>query len=48
MFSEKFGYKMVKEIQHESVSDSLRVRIWNLFYLSEIQDGGFCKNFTSV
>ena len=40
MFSEKFGYKMVKEIQHESVSDSLRVRIWNLFYLSEIQDGG--------
>ena len=41
MFSEKFGYKLVKEIQHESISDALRVRIWNLFYLSEIQAGGF-------
>ena len=40
MFSEKFGYKSVKAIQHESISDALRVRIWNLFYLSEIQAGG--------
>lgn len=40
MFSEKFGYKLAKEMQYESASDSLRVRIWNLFYLSEIQAGG--------
>ena len=40
MFSEKFGYKLIKEIQYESVSDTLRIRIWNLFYLSEIQAGG--------
>lgn len=41
MFSEKFGHKLAKPIQYESISDALRVRIWNLFYLSEIQVGGF-------
>lgn len=40
MFSEKFGYKSEKRIQYESISDMLRVRVWNLFYLSEIESGG--------
>ena len=37
MFSEQYGYKSEKEIQYESVSDALRVRIWNLFYQYDIQ-----------
>lgn len=40
MFSEKYGYKLEKQIQHECISDVLRKRIWNLFYQWEIQDGG--------
>ena len=40
MFSEKYGYKSEKQIQHECISDVLRKRIWNLFYQWEIQDGG--------
>ena len=40
MFSEKYGYKKQKNIQHESVSDEFRHRIWNLFYQSEIKEGG--------
>lgn len=40
MFSEKYGYKKQKTIQYESISDELRRRIWNLFYQSEIKDGG--------
>lgn len=40
MFSEKFGYKKEKTIQYETVSEELRNRIWNLFYQSEIKDGG--------
>ncbi|MDE5967102.1 MAG: hypothetical protein K2G89_09760 [Lachnospiraceae bacterium] len=40
MFSEKYGYKRQKTIQHESVSDELKNRIWNLFYQSEIKGGG--------
>lgn len=40
MFSEKYGYKKEKTIQYESVSDELKNRIWNLFYQSEIKDGG--------
>lgn len=40
MFSEKYGYKEPKIIQFESVSNELRNRIWNLFYQSEIKDGG--------
>lgn len=40
MFSEKYGYKTIREIQLESVSDTLRTRIWNLFYQTEIQAGG--------
>lgn len=39
-FSERLGYKPVKAIQFESVSDALRNRIWNLFYLADIQRGG--------
>lgn len=40
-FSERLGYKPKKLIQFESVSDTLRNRVWNLFYLSDIQKGGF-------
>lgn len=40
MFSEKYGYKPEKTIQHERISDELRYRIWNLFYQWEIKDGG--------
>lgn len=40
MFSEKYGYKKQKTIQYECISDELRRRIWNLFYQSEIKDGG--------
>lgn len=39
-FSERLGYKPKKMIQFESVSDTLRNRVWNLFYLSDIQKGG--------
>lgn len=39
MFSEKYGYKEPKEILYEDVSDSLRNRIWNLFYQKEILEG---------
>ena len=41
MFSEKYGYKEEKIIQHECISDDLRCRIWNLFYQQEIKAGGF-------
>lgn len=40
MFSEKYGYKNKKEIQHECISDTLRRRVWNLFYQWEILNGG--------
>lgn len=39
MFSEKYGYKQPKEILYEKISDSLRNRIWNLFYQKEILEG---------
>lgn len=39
-FSERLGIKPIKAIQLECVSDALRNRIWNLFYLSDIQRGG--------
>lgn len=39
MFSEKYGYKEPKEVLFEDVSDSLRHRIWNLFYQKEILEG---------
>ena len=39
MFSEKYGYKEPKEILYEDVSDSLKNRIWNLFYQKEILEG---------
>lgn len=40
MFSEKNGYIKEKDIQFESISDSLRKRIWNVFYCFDIQEGG--------
>lgn len=40
MFSERFGYSEKKTIQFEMISESLRNRIWNLFYLKEIRAGG--------
>ncbi len=40
MFSQKYGYTTAKAIQHERISDTLRQRVWNLFYLYEIQAGG--------
>lgn len=39
-FSERLGYKPMKAIQFESVNEMLRNRIWNLFYMSDIQRGG--------
>ena len=45
MFSEKYGYKKQKNIQHENVSDELKNRIWNLFYQSEIKDGGLSSKW---
>lgn len=39
-FSERLGYKPLKAIQYESVNETLRNRIWNLFYLADIQRGG--------
>lgn len=39
-FSERLGYKPIKAIQFESVNETLRNRIWNLFYLADIQRGG--------
>lgn len=46
MFSEKYGYKKSKTIQHESVSNELRNRIWNLFYQSEIRDGKLAERLS--
>lgn len=40
VFSEKYGYKPEKTIQHEWISDELRNRIWNLFRQQEITAGG--------
>lgn len=40
MFSEKYGYKEEKQILHDSISTTLRQRVWNLFYMQDIQKGG--------
>ena len=40
MFSEKYGYVELKEIQYENISQELRNRIWNLFYQTEIKEDG--------
>ena len=40
MFSEKYKYKPEQPIQLESMSESLKQRIWNLFYINEIKSGG--------
>lgn len=48
MFSEMYGYKEPKMLQHESVSVELRNRIWNLFYQSEIKDGGLSSKRISL
>ena len=43
MFSEKYGYKAEKAIQHDCISDVLRRRIWNLFSQQEIKAGGLAS-----
>ena len=48
MFSEKYGYKPEKEIQHERISDELRRRIWNLFSRQEIKAGGLASKRLSL
>ena len=40
MFSEKYKYTSEQPIQVESMSHQLKQRIWNLFYIQEIQSGG--------
>ncbi len=40
MFSEKYKYKPEQSIQLEPMSECLKQRIWNLFYINEIQSGG--------
>jgi len=42
-FSERLGYKTAKAIQFESISNTLRNRIWNLFYMADIQRGGLAS-----
>lgn len=42
-FSERLGYKPMKAIQFESVSETLRNRIWNLFHMADIQRGGLAS-----
>lgn len=48
MFSEKYNYKPEQTIQIESMSDSLRNRIWNLFYKKEIRARGIQASFDSM
>lgn len=40
MFSEKYGYKPEKTLVTDGISDTLRIRIWNLFYHNEIIKDG--------
>lgn len=40
MFSDRYKYTSEPEIQIETISDKLRLRIWNLFYQNEILSGG--------
>jgi len=48
MFSEKYGYKKEKQILHETVSDTLRQRVWNLFYMQDIKKGGLWSGCISA
>lgn len=48
MFSEKYGYVELKEIQYENISQELRNRIWNLFYQTEIKEGGLSSERLSL
>ena len=48
MFSEKYGYVASKEIQYENISQELRNRIWNLFYQTEIKEGGLSSGRLSL
>ena len=48
MFSEKYGYVASKEIQYENISQELRNRIWNLFYQTEIKEGGLSSERLSL
>lgn len=40
MFSEDYGFVQPSIIQINSISDTLRKRVWNLFYFNEIKAGG--------
>lgn len=48
LFSEKYNYKAEQAIQIESMSDSLRSRIWNLFYKNEIRARGIHASLDSM
>lgn len=48
MFSEKYGYKEEKQILHETVSATLRQRVWNLFYMQDIKKGGLWSGCISA
>lgn len=41
MFSEKYGYRPESPIQHEQISQTLRQKIWKLFYEKEKRDNHF-------
>ena len=43
MFSEKYKYIAEQPIQVESMSHQLKQRIWNLFYVQDIQSGGLAS-----
>lgn len=48
MFSERYGFRAEKKIMLKTVSDTLRTRIWNLFYINEIKKGGLASKRISA
>lgn len=43
MFSEKYGFQDSIAIQIDTMTPTLRNRIWNVFYSYDIQEGGLCS-----
>ena len=43
LFSERYGYRPIQDIQYDSMSENLRNRIWNTFYSYDIQSGGIAS-----
>lgn len=43
LFSERYGYVPVQNTQYDSMSDTLRNRIWNTFYSYDILSGGIAS-----